>query len=141
MTTTRITQGTFGSLPDLTDEEIEAQLRYATGNGWAVAIELTDDPDPRNSLWEMWCLPLFDLADPAPAMAEVRSCRTAFPSSYVKVTCFDAARGKETIGLSFLVQRPAVEQGFCLDRQHGPGRTSRFTLHARSCGQPRGTDG
>ena len=57
----RITQGTFSFLPDLTDEQIEAQIRYALGNGWAISIEHTDDPHPRNSYWEMWGLPLFDL--------------------------------------------------------------------------------
>lgn len=134
----KITQGTFGCLPDLSDEEIEAQLRYATAKGWAVAIEVTDDPGPRNSLWTMWCLPRFDLADPAPAMAEVRSCRTSFPGSYVRVNCFDASRGKETIGLSFLVQRPESEPGFRLDRQVGPGRTNRFTLRAYATDLPHG---
>lgn len=134
----KITQGTFGCLPDLSDEEIEAQLRYATAKGYAVAIELTDDPDPRNSLWEMWCLPMFDLADPAPALAEVRSCRAAFPSSYVKVNCFDAARGKETIALSFLVQRPESEPGFRLERQIAAGRTTRFTLRSYATDRPHG---
>lgn len=134
----KLTQGTFGCLPDLTDAEIEAQLRYATGKGWAISIELTDDPDPRNLLWEMWCLPMFDLADPAPAMAEISSCRAAFPSYYVKVTCFDAARGKETIGLSFLVQRPVSEPGFRFDRQLGSGRTSRVTLRAYATDRPSG---
>jgi ribulose-bisphosphate carboxylase small chain len=49
----RITQGTFSYLPDLTDEQIEAQLRYALRNGWSIMIEHTDDPHPRNALWEM----------------------------------------------------------------------------------------
>ena len=44
----RITQGTFSYLPDLTDEEISAQLQYALGNGWAVSVEFTDEPHPRN---------------------------------------------------------------------------------------------
>ena len=35
----RITQGTFSFLPDLTDEQIAAQIRYALGNGWAIAVE------------------------------------------------------------------------------------------------------
>ena len=39
----RITQGTFSYLPDLTDEQIAAQLRYALGRGWAIMIERTDD--------------------------------------------------------------------------------------------------
>lgn len=134
----KITQGTFGSLPELTDEEIEAQLRYATTNGYAVGIEVADDPSPHRSLWEMWCLPMFDLADPAPAMAEVRSCREAFPAAYVRATCFDLAHGKETVALSFLVQRPEVEPGFRLDRQQGPGRTSRATMRAYATDRPHG---
>ena len=63
----RITQGTFSYLPDLTDDEIEAQIEYALDKGWAMAVEFTDDPHPRNVLWEMWGLPMFDLADPAGA--------------------------------------------------------------------------
>ncbi len=57
----RITQGTFSFLPDLTDEQIEAQIKYSLGNGWAISIEYTDDPHPRNAYWEMWGLPVFDL--------------------------------------------------------------------------------
>ena len=57
----RITQGTFSFLPDLTDEQIDAQVRYALEHGWAISVEYTDDPHPRNSFWEMWGLPMFDL--------------------------------------------------------------------------------
>ena len=42
----RITQGTFSYLPDLTDDEIAAQIQYAMDQGWAVAVEFTDDPHP-----------------------------------------------------------------------------------------------
>ena len=58
----RITQGTFSFLPDLTDEQIAAQIRYALDHGWAMSVEHTDDPHPRNPYWEMWGTPLFDLA-------------------------------------------------------------------------------
>ncbi|SUA45320.1 Ribulose bisphosphate carboxylase small chain, chromosomal [Nocardia africana] len=47
-------QGTFSHLPDLTDAEIGAQIRYALLNNWPVSIEYTDDPHPRNVYWEMW---------------------------------------------------------------------------------------
>ena len=58
----RITQGTFSFLPDFTDEQIEAQMQLlASRNGWALSIEYTDDPHPRNAYWEMWGLPRFDL--------------------------------------------------------------------------------
>jgi probable Rubsico expression protein CbbX len=102
----RITQGTFSYLPDLTDAEISAQLRYAIGQGWAVAVEFTDDPHPRNNLWEMWGLPMFDIADAAAGLAEIRACRVAYPNHYVLVSAYDASHGRQTTALSFIVGRP-----------------------------------
>ena len=77
----RVTQGTFSYLPDLTDDQIEAQLRYSLRNGWAIMVEHTDDPHPRNALWEMWAQPLFDLTehDVDVAMGDVRAAREALP--------------------------------------------------------------
>ena len=114
----RITQGTFSFLPDFTDEQIEAQMRYAVGNGWALSIEYTDDPHPRNAYWEMWGLPHFDLPDDGveTVMREVRACREAFPEAYVKVLAYDATYGRQTTALSFIVNRPSVEHGFELER-------------------------
>ena len=65
----RVTQGCFSFLPDLTDEQISRQVQYCLGKGWAVNIEFTDDPHPRNNFWEMWGLPMFDLDD-IPAIAD-----------------------------------------------------------------------
>ncbi|MHB1710970.1 MAG: ribulose bisphosphate carboxylase small subunit [Acidimicrobiales bacterium] len=132
-----ITQGTFAYLPDLTDDEIEAQIRYGIGKGWAFSVELTDDPHPRNIFWEMWGLPMFDLADPRAALLEVRACREAFPDQYIKVNMFDASKGRETVVLSFLVQKPD-EPGFALQRQQGPGRTHRYTLAPYAATKPHG---
>ncbi len=133
-----ITQGTFAFLPDLDDDEIEAQLRYAIDQGWAISIELTDDPHPRNIYWELWGLPMFDLSDAGAALQEVKACREAFPRQYIKVNAFDASKGRETIALSFLVQRPAEEPGFRLDRQHGPGRTNHYVTHPYVADRPHG---
>jgi ribulose-bisphosphate carboxylase small chain len=134
----KITQGTFAYLPDLTDEEIEAQLRFVISNGCAVSIELTDDPSPRNTFWEMWGLPMFDLADPAGVMSELLACRAAFPKHYIRLNAFDAGTGRETIVLSFLVQRPETEPGFRLERQTAPGRTIRYTATAYVLDRPSG---
>ena len=60
--------GSFSYLPDLTDDEIAAQVRYALVHGWPISIEYTDDPHPRNIYWEMWGLPLFDLDEPDAVM-------------------------------------------------------------------------
>ena len=127
----RITQGTFSFLPDLTDEEIRAQIEYALSQGWACAVEYTDDPHPRNTFWEMWGPPLFDLKDATGVLVEVVACRTAQPQSYVKVTAFDSTRGFETTRLSFIVQRPPAEAGFALDRIEGAGRSQRYAMRRK----------
>jgi ribulose-bisphosphate carboxylase small chain len=66
----RITQGTSSSLPDRSDDQIEAQVAYCQRNRWAVNIEFTDDSRPRNTYWEMWGQPMFDPKDPAAVMHE-----------------------------------------------------------------------
>ena len=136
----RVTQGTFSYLPDFTDEEIEAQLRYALRNGWAIMVEHTDDPHPRNSLWEMWAQPQFDLDenDVGQAMSEIRAAREALPRAYVKVVCYDRSLGRQTSKLSFIVSRPPDEPGFRLERHDGPDRRVRYTLHSYATEQPPG---
>ncbi len=136
----RITQGTFSFLPDLSDEEIEAQIKYALGKGWAVSVEYTDDPHPRNPYWEMWNLPLFDLTpdDADVAMREVASCREQFPNHYVKVLAYDSRRGRQTTALSFFVHRPPDEPGFRLDRIEQSDRRIRYSLHSYATQQPSG---
>ncbi len=127
----RITQGTFSFLPDLTDEQIGRQIAYALGQGWALSVESTDDPHPRNVYWELWGQPMFDLASADAVLREVAACRRAHPDRYVQVNAFDASSGWETVRLSFLVQRPPVEPGFELVRQDGAGRTQRYTIARR----------
>ena len=134
----RITQGTFSYLPDLEPAEIRAQVQYAIDQGWAVAVEFTDDPHPRNSLWEMWGLPMFEIADASAAMHEVTACTAAWPGHYVRVCAYDATLGRQTTALSFIVSRPDHEPGFRLDRQETADRRIRYTLHAYAADQPSG---
>jgi ribulose-bisphosphate carboxylase small chain len=136
----RVTQGTFSFLPDLTDEQIEAQIRYALGNGWAIAVEYTDDPHPRNAYWEMFGLPLFDLTgDQADvALREVADCREQFPNHYVKVIAYDATYRRQTTALAFVVGRPADEPGFRLERTDKADRAMRYGLHAYATERPAG---
>ena len=134
----RITQGTFSYLPDLTDDEIRAQVQYSIDRGWAVAVEFTDDPHPRNVLWDMWGLPMFGIADAAAAMHEVTACRTAYPDHYIRVSAYDASLGRQTTALSFIVNRPASEPGFRLDRQEASDRRIRYSLHPYATDLPAG---
>jgi len=128
----RVTQGTFSFLPDLTDEQIEAQLKYALSHHWAISIEYCAPHEihPRHAYWEMWGLPVFDtkVEDSENIMREVRAAREAFPEHYVKVIAYDPTRGRQTTALAFIVNRPSVEKPFFLDRIQGPGRTNSFRL-------------
>ncbi len=135
----RITQGTFSFLPELSDEQIKAQIEYALEQGWAVNVEYTDDPHPRNTYWEMWGLPMFDLRDPVGVLEEVQACREAHPNHYVRVSAFDSTRGWETVRLSFIVNRPEHEPGFRLMRQEVDGRKIRYTIESYAVtGKPEG---
>ena len=134
----RITQGTFSFLPDLTDEEIDAQIRYSLRNGWAMSVEYTDDPHPRNTYWEMYGMPMFDLRDAAGVMAELQQCRKTFPDCYIRLMAFDSTRGVETVAMSFIVNRPEREPGFRLVRQEVDGRSMRYTTRAYAADRPEG---
>lgn len=128
----RVTQGQFSFLPDLTDDQIQAQIAYALGNGWSIMVEFTDDPHPRNSLWDMWAQPMFDLGedDADVVMRDVNACREAYPNHYVKVVAYDRSLGRQTSAMSFIVNRPAVEPGFRLERQETNDRVVRYTIHS-----------
>lgn len=127
----RLTQGAFSFLPDLTDAQISAQIEHALAQGWAVSLEHTTDPHPRNTYWEMWGMPMFDLRDAAGVMMELAAARKANPDTYIRVNAFDSTRGWETIRLSFLAHRPAVERGFDLERIEEKGRAQRYVLRHR----------
>ena len=125
----RITQGQFSYLPELSDAEIALQIEYGLRKGYAWSVEYTDDPHPRNTYWEMFGMPMFDLKDAAGVMLEVHTCRSTFPRHYIRLMAFDSTRGVESIAMSFIVNRPQLEPGFGLSRQEAHGRTIRYTLH------------
>jgi ribulose-bisphosphate carboxylase small chain len=134
----RITQGTFSFLPDLSDEQIARQVNYCLDHAWAIGIEVTDDPHPRNTFWEMFGNPMFDLADPAAVMSTLRECRATFPNHYIRLTAFDSTHGTESVVLSFIVNRPKDEPGFRLVRTEGAGRSMRYTVEGYSLQRPEG---
>jgi len=135
----RLTQGQFSFLPPLTDTQIGKQIEYALQRGWAVSVEYTDDPHPRNTYWEMYGNPMFVLKDAAGILHEINACRRTFPGRYIRVNAFDSTRGWETPRMSYLVNRPKVEPGFRLVRQEGPGRSVRYTVESYAVdAQPEG---
>ena len=136
--TGRITQGQFSFLPDLTDDEITLQIEYGLGKGYAWSVEYTDDPHPRNTYWEMFGMPMFDLQDAAGVLLELKNCRQTFPHHYIRLMAFDSTRNTESIVMSFIVNRPPTEPGFGLVRQEVNGRSLRYTTHSYATDKPEG---
>ena len=134
----RITQGCFSFLPDLTDDQILAQIQYCLNNNWAVNIEFTDDPHPRNVYWDMWGLPMFDLKDAKGVLMELNACRKVYGDRYIRLSAFDSSHGWESVRLSFIVNRPKNEEGFRLERTEGAGREQRYATRAYSLDRPEG---
>ena len=134
----RVTQGQFSYLPDLTDAQISSQLDYALNKKWSIGIEYTDDPHPRNTYWEMFGNPMFDMKDPAGIITEINACRKTFPNHYVRVTAFDATRGVESPTMSYIVNRPMKEPGFGLVREEVEGRQIRYRISSYATDKPEG---
>jgi ribulose-bisphosphate carboxylase small chain len=134
----RMTQGQFSFLPDLTDEQISAQIKYALDHGWALNIEYTDDPHPRNTYWEMFGMPMFDMKDPAGILLEINECRKTYPNHYIRVMASDATRGTESPKMSYIVNRPEKEPGYHLIREERDGRSQGYSIVPYSNEKPEG---
>ena len=143
----RVTQGTFSFLPDFSDEDIEKQIKYALDNGWAMMVEYTDDPHPRNSFWEMWKQPEFDLDpdDSEVVLKEVNDCREAYPRHYIKLVAYDSSLGRQSSRFSIIVNRPEEEPGYRVVRQEKHDRTVQYTVepyaHQDAIGRRYGNEG
>lgn len=133
-----VSQGTFSFLPPLTDEQIAKQAQYCIDNGWAVSLEFTDDPHPRNTYWDMWGHPMFDNPDAAAIIMELKACRKVYGDRYIRFVAFDNSHGWESVKLSFIVNRPADEPGFLLERQEVAGRAIRYTTRSYATAKPAG---
>ena len=134
----RVTQGAFSFLPDLTDDDIRVQAQYCIDNGWAISLEFTDDPHPRNTYWEMWGQPMFDNPDAAAVLYELSECRKVYGDRYIRLVAVDATHGWESVKLSFIVNRPKEEPGFQVVREEGPGRTVRYSVKSYAADRPSG---
>ena len=134
----KLRQGTFSFLPDLTDAEIHTQVQYCIDNGWAVSLEYTDDPHPRNTYWDMWGHPMFDNPDAAAVVYELNECRKVHGNKYIRILAFDSTHGWESVKLSFMANRPKEEKGFKLSRQDIKGRNMRYSITPYSTDLPEG---
>ena len=135
----RITQGTFSFLPDLTDEQIDAPGAVLPARtAGRSTIEYTDDPHPRNTFWEMWGLPMFDLRDAAGVMMELNACRKVLATTTSACRLRLEPRLGRSVRLSFIVDRPKDEPGFRLERHEMAGRNDPLHDHVLRGRPPEG---
>jgi ribulose-bisphosphate carboxylase small chain len=114
------------------------QIQYGLDQGYAWSIEYTDDPHPRNTYWEMYGMPMFDLRDAAGILMELKECRQTFSEYYIRLVAFDSTRGVESITMCFIVNRPSKEPGFGLLREESEGRRMRYTVRSYATESPAG---
>ena len=87
---TRRTLETFGFLPKMDNNEIQAQVAYILANGWAPAIEHEHPANATDVYWTMWKLPFFGETDMGNVLAELEACHRAFPDHHVRLTGYDS---------------------------------------------------
>jgi len=87
---TRRTLETFGFLPKMDNNEIQAQVAYILANGWAPAIEHELPANATDVYWTMWKLPFFGETDMGNVLAELEACHRAFPDHHVRLTGYDS---------------------------------------------------
>ncbi|BCL33937.1 MULTISPECIES: ribulose bisphosphate carboxylase small subunit [Nostocaceae] len=96
---------TLSYLPPLTDAQIEKQVQYILNQGYFPAIEFNEQSEPTEYYWTLWKLPLFNAKTTREVLAEVQSCRSQYPSHYIRVVGFDNI--KQCQILSFIVHKPS----------------------------------
>ena len=133
----RITRGAFSFLPDLTEEQIRRQVDYCIANDWVLAIEFAEDVPERDTHWDSWALPMFDVRDAAAVMGEIRACRAAHPACYIRVNAIDPVRGWETVRLSFIIGRPRAEPVVRFGRAEAQARAMRYRAPAAAVAERR----
>jgi len=80
---------TFSYLPEMSAEQIRAQVEYIVSKGWNPAIEHTEPANASGAYWYMWKLPMFGETDVDRILAEAEACHKAHPKNHVRLVGFD----------------------------------------------------
>lgn len=124
----KVRRGLFSYLPDLTDDEIRAQVQYAIDNGWGIGVEYTYDAHPLNYYWEMWESPMFRVDSPDAIMDQIQACREAHPDAYVTFKAFVSTRHRQGVMMDVIVNRPEEETEFIIERETRDRRDQGYTI-------------
>ena len=79
---------------------------------------------------------MFDMKDPEAIMYEINECRKAYPNYYIKVNAYDNTLARQSMALSFIVNRPTDDDpGFRIERQESNDRHIQYTLTSYAVAQ------
>ena len=95
--------GTFSYLPEMTPDQIRAQVEWIVRNGWNPAIEHTEPEHAMGNYWYMWKLPMFGETDVDAILAEIGACHEANPENHVRLIGYD--NFTQSQGHSMIVHR------------------------------------
>lgn len=96
---------TFSYLPQLSAEEIRAQVQYVIAQGWNPAVEHVEPERSFNHYWYMWKLPMFGEQSVDHVLAELEACRREYPGHHVRMIGYD--NYAQSQGTAFVVFRGA----------------------------------
>ena len=96
---------TFSYLPPMNDEQIRRQIQYMIAQGWNLGIEHTRPTlaGVLSHFWHMWKLPFFGEDSVEVILAELESCRRAYPNHHIRLIGYD--NYTQSQGLAFVVYR------------------------------------
>ena len=97
---------TFGFLPKLTPDEIQAQIAYIIANNWTPAIEHEHPGAASNHYWTMWKLPFFGERDLGRVLDELEACGRAYPDHHIRLLGYD--NYTQSQGSAFVVREGRV---------------------------------
>ena len=80
---------TFSYLPEMTGEQIRAQVEYIVSKGWNPAVEHTEPENAMGHYWYMWKLPMFGETNVDTILAELEACKKAHPHNHIRLLGFD----------------------------------------------------
>lgn len=80
---------TLSYLPELSDEQVRAQVEYIVAKGWNPAVEHTEPENATGSYWYMWKLPMFGETDVDTILSEAAACHAANAGNHVRLIGYD----------------------------------------------------
>ena len=94
---------TFSYLPQLSTDEIRAQIQYIVSQGWNPGIEHVETEGAFRNYWYMWKLPFFREQNVDSILSEIEACHREYPNHHIRLIGYD--NYTQSQGTAFVVFR------------------------------------